>query len=230
MRMTRRELGAIATGFIITLAAIGFRRDVLGLVLSAAADEPSNGDLMVAGPLGEKAQGKADAPVTIIEYASMTCPHCAHFAVNVYPVLKSRYIDTGQVRYILREFPLDPLATAGFMLARCAGDDKYFTVVDLLFRKQQDWVVQRPLAPLLGIAEQEGFSKESFDACLANQQVLDGIEWVRQRAATRFGVDSTPTFFINGEIHRGDMTLAELEQALRSAPKNALKSTPKTGG
>ena len=217
--MTRRGLGAIAAALVATLAAIGFRRGSFGLIQHATAEAPSNADLMVAGPLGEEVQGKADAPITVIEYASMTCPHCANFAVNVYPVLKSRYIDTGQVRYILREFPLDPLATAGFMLARCAGDDKYFKVVDLLFRQQRDWAVQRPLAPLLNIAEQEGFTKASFDACLTNQKVLDGIEWVRERAATKLGVDSTPTFFVNGEIHRGEMTVAELEKALQDAPK-----------
>jgi protein-disulfide isomerase len=170
---------------------------------------------MQAGPLGEPALGSAEAPVTLIEYASMTCSHCANFAVKVFPTLKSKYIDAGKVRYILREFPLDPLAAAGFMLARCAGD-KYYEVIEALFQTQQKWAfVRDPLPQLLAIARQLGFTQQSFDECLANQKVLDGIDWVRQRAAEKFGVNSTPTFFINGTIHRGEMTLEETEKQLQ---------------
>jgi protein-disulfide isomerase len=214
MQITRRALYGVATGLGTMLVAIEFRQYAFGLIRPAAAAEPSIDELMVPGPLGEEAQGKPDAPITLIEYASMTCPHCANFAINVYPVLKSRYIDTGRVRYILREFPLDSLAAAGSMLARCAGDDKYFSVVDLLFRRQNDWVVRKPLAPLLEIVKQVGFTKESLDACLSNQKILEGINQVRERAATKFGVNSTPTFFINGKIYRGEMTAKQLEELL----------------
>src|SRR5215471_9098125 len=109
MQITRRALYGAAAGLSTVLVAIGFRNYALGPIRPAAAAEPSIDELMVPGPLGDEAQGKPDAPTTLIEYASMTCPHCANFAINVYPVLKSRYIDTGQVRYILREFPLDSL-------------------------------------------------------------------------------------------------------------------------
>src|SRR5438093_3617472 len=188
---------------------------VAGSVRPARAQAPSNEELMQPGPLGEQAQGKDDAPVTMIEYASMTCSHCANFAVKVYPALKSRYIDAGKVRYIMREFPLDPLAAAGFMLARCAGD-KYYEVTEALFQTQQRWAFARdPLPQLLAVAKQLGFTQQSFDECLANQKVLDGIDWVRQRAAEKFGVNSTPTFFINGNIHRGEMTLEETEKLLQ---------------
>ena len=156
--------------------------------------------------LPDMSMGDDKAPVTIIEYASMTCPHCAHFQETTFPELKKRYIDTGKVRYIFREFPLDQLAAAGFMLARCAGKDdknKYFALIDTLFRQQRQWAVEKPLPPLLAIAKQAGFTEQTFNACLANQQVLDGIESVRNRAVDKFRVKSTPTFFINGNVLPG---------------------------
>jgi protein-disulfide isomerase len=171
-------------------------------------------DLMAPGPLGEQSLGNANAPVTVIEYASMTCPHCAHFHETVYPEFKKTFIDTGKVRFIFREFPLDPLAAAGFMLARCGDKDKFFPMIETLFAQQKDWVVQKPLAPLLAIAKQAGFTQESFDACLANQKVLDGIEEVRTRASQKFQVTSTPTFFVNGKILRGAPTMEELTKQI----------------
>jgi protein-disulfide isomerase len=207
--ITRRKLCATALGFVAAGPGL------VGLLSPAFAQAPSNEELMQAGPLGEPALGSAEAPATLIEYASMTCSHCANFAVKVFPTLKSKYIDAGKVRYILREFPLDPLAAAGFMLARCAGD-KYYEVIEALFQTQQKWAfVRDPLPQLLAVARQLGFTQQSFDECLANQKVLDGIDWVRQRAAEKFGVNSTPTFFINGMIHRGEMTLEETEKQLQ---------------
>ena len=183
-------------------------------IAPAFAQAPSVDDLMQAGPFGDQWQGSPDAPITMIEYASVTCPHCADFAVNVYPALKARYIDTGKVRYVLREFPFDRLAAAGFMLTRCAGSDKYFDLVEVLFEKQRDWVVEQPLEPLLAIARQAGFSQQSFEQCLANQNVLDGIDWVRKRAVEKFAVDATPTFFINGTRHRGEIMREALDATL----------------
>src|ERR1700716_3896522 len=157
--ITRRKFCATALGF----AAAG--TGLAGLTLQALAQAPSNEELMQPGPLGEQALGSAEAPVTFIEYASMTCSPCANFAVNVFPTVKSRYIDTGKVRYIMREFPLDPLAAAGFMLARCSGD-KYYDVIDALFQTQQKWAfVRDPLPQLLAIAKQLGFTQQSFDEC-----------------------------------------------------------------
>ena len=175
--------------------------------------------------------GDDKAPVTVIEYASMTCPHCAHFQETTFPELKKRYIDTGKVRYIFREFPLDNLAAAAFMLARCAGKDdknKYFALIDTLFRQQRQWAVEKPIPPLLAIAKQAGFTEKTFNACLANQKVLDGIESVRMRAVDKFKVQSTPTFFINGTSTRrlddrghgqGDRPLSQgLIRAFRPLP------------
>jgi protein-disulfide isomerase len=215
--MTRREFfyGAAALGLLSAAAAAGSPGDLFGLVRPALAQAPSNEELLKPGPLGEAAQGSAEAPVTIVEYASMTCSHCAAFAVQTLPELKKRYIDTGKVRYILREFPLDPVAAAGFMLARCAGDAKYFDVIDLLFHQQAEWAfVKDPLSGLMKMGKQVGLSDDQIKECLANQKVLDGIEWVRQRGAEKFSVNSTPTFFINGKIQRGTLPIDEFAKLI----------------
>lgn len=215
--MTRRT-AVLGLGTAMTLAVLGLSTAPDGApgFSGAVAQAAGNDELMVAGPLGEKAMGSATAPVTVIEYASMTCTHCAHFANEVFPKFKEKYVDSGKVRFILREFPLDPLAAAGFMLARCAGDDKYYPMVETLFRAQRGWVTAAdPVAALQNLAKQAGFTQESFEQCLTNQPLLDGVEWVRQRGAEKFGVTSTPTFFINGKIQRGAPSVEELDALLQ---------------
>ncbi len=207
MRATRRE---VIGGAIALSAAVGF-----GLLpLPAWAQTVDMAKLLEAGPLGEEALGSPDAPVTVVEYASLTCGHCAAFHMQTFPALKEKYIDTGKVRFIMREFPLDPLAAAAFMLSRCAGDGKYFGMVDLFFEKQADWTrTDDPVAALLNLSKQAGFTQESFEACLTNQQLLDGVNAVKDRGA-QFGVDSTPTFFVNGQVVRGAKTIGEFDAIL----------------
>ena len=227
VNITRRQF-AIGTG---TLALIGAALlgglTTLGWPRPALAQDPSPAELMKAGPLGEMVLGDEKAPVTVIEYASMTCPHCAHFHATTYPEMKKRYIDTGKIRFIFREFPLDQLAAAGFMLARCSAQDvksalpgldipkvaaqRYYAMIETLFTQQKDWVVQRPLQPMLNIAKQAGFSEQSFNECLKNQAVLDGIKEVGDRGG-KLGVNSTPTFFINGKKVSGSLTIEDLEK------------------
>jgi protein-disulfide isomerase len=180
----------------------------------AGGVEVSSADLLTPGPLGDEVQGAANAPVTLIEYASMTCPHCANFHETTYPEMKKKYIDTGKIRFIFREFPLDTLAMAGSMLARCAGKEKFFPLIETLFAQQKEWVTQKPMQPLLAIARQAGFTQQSFEECLANQQVQNGIEEGRQRAVQRLNVQSTPTFFINGKLFRGTLTMQELDKEM----------------
>jgi protein-disulfide isomerase len=216
VNITRRAFcqGTALFGAAAMLASLVPNFDVVRL---AIAQTPSPADLQQPGPLGDMALGAENAPVTIIEYASMTCGHCADFHAKTYPKLKERYIDTGKVRFIFREFPLDPLAAGAFMLARCAGKDdqgRYFALVETLFHQQKQWAVQRPIEPLKAIAKQAGFSEQAFEQCLANQQVLNGIEQVRQRAAEKLGVNSTPTFFINGKIQRGAISIEDLEKQI----------------
>ena len=215
MSLTRREL--LTASAVLALGAAAVSAGVLPpfTTLAIAADtNPSPEDLAHAGPGGDIMIGSDKAPVTIIEYASMTCPHCAHFEETTLPELKKRYIDTGKVRYVMREFPLDALAAAGFMLARCAGPDKYETVVETLFAKQPDWVVQKPIEPLMAIAKQFGFTEESFNACLANQKVLDDIQAVRDHAVQKLSVNSTPTFFINGKKLIGDLSIDQMAKEI----------------
>lgn len=170
--------------------------------------------LLEPGGLPEMAIGKADAKVTIVEYASMTCPHCAHFAEATLPELKTKYIDTGKVRLILREFPFDPRAEAGFMLARCSGDN-YFPMVDVLFKQQQQWAAaENGKEAMLQIAKLAGFTQEKFEACLTDQKLLEDVRAVRDRGAKEFGVDSTPTFFINGGRYPGAMSIEEFSAIL----------------
>ena len=135
--------------------------------------------------------GSADAPNTIVEYASMTCPHCAQFQTEVFPQLKTKYIDTGKVRYMLREFPLDNLAAAAFMLARCAGDDRYYPMVDAMFSTQESWAAPGVDAKekLLQIAKQAGISKDEFDKCLADKELFGKIVQTREIANDKFQVE-----------------------------------------
>ncbi len=178
--------------------------------------DPDLAQLMAPGPLEDISLGKADAPNTIVEYASMTCPHCALFHKTVLPELQKKYFDTGQARLILREFPLDGLAVAAFMLARCAGPDRYYPMVGALFETQQTWAVPGAdgKEKLLLIAKQAGFSKEKFDQCLADKELFSKIVDTRTRGHEKFGVDSTPSFFVNGKRLTGEHTLQDFETAL----------------
>jgi len=184
--------------------------------LPALAQNVSPADLAEPGPLGDVFLGPPDAKVTIVEYASMTCPHCAAFHRDTWPELKKRYVDTGKVRFALREFPLDPLATAGFMLARCDGESKYYPIVDLLFSQQRAWAyAERPLDALRQMMKQAGFSQEKFDSCLKDQKLYDAVNAVKARGESVFKVDSTPTFFINGQRHSGNLTIDEIEKVIK---------------
>lgn len=186
---------------------------------AAAALPESSGSVDMArllqpGQLPDMAIGKADAPVTIVEYASMTCPHCAHFHATTLPAIKQKYLDSGKARLILREFPFDPRAEAGFMLARCSKE-KYFPMVDVLFEQQQTWAAAEDArAALLQISKLAGFSQASFEACLTDQKLLDQIRSVRERASGDFTVDSTPTFFINGKVYKGAMTVEQMSAVI----------------
>jgi protein-disulfide isomerase len=167
--------------------------------------------LMEPGKLKDIFIGDPSAKVTIVEYASMTCPHCANFHEKTLPAIKEKYIDTGKARLVLREFPFDPRAAAAFMLARCAGDDKYYAMVGTLFAQQNGWShVEDAKAALLQLSKLAGFTQESFDACLTNQQLLNDVNDARERGAKDFGVESTPTFFINGKKYPGALTVEQM--------------------
>lgn len=181
----------------------------------AAVAQTADDELLVAGPLGEITLGDPSAPVTVIEYASMTCSHCAHFHETTFTPFKEKYIDTGKVHFIFREFPLDPLATAAFMLARCVPEDRYMQLIDILFRQQRNWAFSDdPSSALLNIVKQAGFTQETFNTCLTNQEILDGVNWVKNRGAEEFEVSATPTFFINGNKKSGALSLETLDEEI----------------
>ncbi len=243
------------TLFRSLLAAALLAAGAVSLRPEPAEAQVNVGELMAPGALPDRFHGDPKAPVSIVEYASMTCPHCADFHINSFPALKQRYIDSGKVYYVLREFPLDDLAKAAFMLARCvAGDqmalkreptgeegdkpanpppdpktetplmpqneqqanERYYALVDMLFRQQKVWAyAKEPAKALFDIAKQAGFTQQSFEACLSDQPLLDAIEEIKDRGAQKFNVTSTPTFFINGKVVRGTIPASKLDETLQ---------------
>ncbi len=164
---------------------------------------------------GDMALGSKDAPVTIIEYASMTCPHCANFHMGPFKELKSKYIDTGKVRMIFREFPFDPLALQASMLARCAGEKRFFGMLDVLFKSQSKWAKSsNPQMELAKIARLGGFTEARFNACMSSQELADMILQSRLKGNKEFGVDSTPSFIVNGVKTSGNMTIGRWDELL----------------
>ena len=199
--------------------------------LAGFASPPLIGDAMaqsataalVAKPvsLPDMALGPAKAPVTIVEYASMSCPHCAAFDENVFPMLKSKYIDSGKVRFVFREFPIDIKAAAASMLARCVASDdaaKFFETIDLLF-KQPDLLMEQTKDTLMLIGQQAGMSEQAVETCGKDQALLDKITADRKFAFEVLKVDATPTFFINGEKLKGAMSFEEPDAKIRSLLK-----------
>jgi protein-disulfide isomerase len=172
-------------------------------------------ELLKQGPLPELVIGNPEAPVTIVEYASMTCSHCATFHNKVLPELKEKYIDTGKVRLVFREFPLDERAALASMLARCAGGDKALPLISMLFAKQEEWATAKEdfLPKLFKIGQQVGFTKQAFDQCRQNEKLIKDIIAIRDRGHNSFGVNQTPSFFVNGKRLEG-ASLEDFEKAL----------------
>ncbi len=201
-------------GFRLTLAGVGIAA-TLSLPLAGRASAQSAVAAAVTKPvsLPDIAIGSAKAPVTITEYASMSCPHCAAFGENVFPMLRTRYIDTGKVRFVFREFPLDITAAASSMLARCIGKDdpeKYLAVVETLF-KQLDRLMAQTKDTLKFVGKLNGMSEQEVETCERDQALLDKLAADQRFAFETLKVNSTPTFFVNGTRHTGAMSFEELE-------------------
>jgi protein-disulfide isomerase len=161
--------------------------------------------------------GNSDAPITIVEYASLTCPHCAHFANDVLPELKKKWIDTGKARLVLRDYPLDEPALRAAMIARCAPPDRFYAYVDTLFAAQEKWVMARDYREALArLVKLGGMSKDEFDNCLKDTALENKIVEGRLAASKELDVNSTPTFFINGTKFTGAPTVEEFDKALSS--------------
>lgn len=213
MSITRRQLNAILATTALAVAA------PLGLVEAARAQEIDPADLAKPAPLGDVVLGADNAPVTLIEYASMSCGHCAEFHKTTYPKLKAEYIDTDKVRFIFREYPLNLQAAAASMLARCAGKDdpvKYHDMAGLLFSTQDEWVARDTAAQLRRIASQRGMDDDSFNTCIGNQSMVDGLQAGMAHASIKLRVDSTPTFFINGTRLKGALPVEEFRKVIEA--------------
>lgn len=192
------------------------------VVFALLVAAPASAEEEVAWAKGDMAIGDPNAPVTVIEYASMTCPHCAHFHAETMDAFKEKYVDTGKVRLIFREFPFDALALRASMLARCAGPERYFPMIDLLFEQQRQWAgAKDPMAELRRIGRLAGVSPEKFEACMKSEALQNAIVQSRLEGQQEHEIDSTPTFLIDGEKHEGALTLAQLDEILaKKLPKS----------
>jgi protein-disulfide isomerase len=187
--------------------------------VSCSAGEPA-APQPAAAPAAEEtlpdmALGKADAPVTIVEYSSLSCPHCAHFHRDVLPQLKTQYVDTGKVRYVEREFPLNNSAFAGSVLARCVDPSRFFAFNDMLFSRQDEWAFKEDaIVPLRQYAKQAGLTDAEFDKCIDDEALQRKVVAVRDKGEKE-GVKGTPTFFINGKVYKGAPTLEAMAEAIK---------------
>jgi protein-disulfide isomerase len=218
----RRLPVLLIAGGCLALAAVlvtVFKVDVVGALQNKSVEAPSNvaqATAPVQAAEGERFIGKVDAPIVIIEYASLTCPHCAAFHTEILPQVKVQYIDTGKARLVFRDFPLDQVAVRGSMLARCAPPDRYFAFLDAMFRNQSAWAFAKdPMAGLLRIAKLGGLSQEQFDQCMADKTLEEAVLEERLTGARDFNVNATPTLIVNGKKTENPRSFEEFDRVLK---------------
>lgn len=186
---------------------------VAAFVLAAAAARAQPAPL---DAVTDMVIGSADAPITIIEYASMTCPHCARFHAETLPALTRDYLDTGKARLVFRDFPLDGLALVAAKLARCAGEERYFAFIDVLFRQQITWArAGDPIDALGRIVRLGGLGPERFTACIDDDDLSRGILEQRTLAQSQYDIRATPTFVIDGQVYSGALTAEQFDDILQ---------------
>jgi protein-disulfide isomerase len=226
--MRSRNSWLLVAAVIVVVAAIaGFgwwqtRPTVIDAATVAAAQPDATTSSAAQAAADDRVLGKPDAPITMIEYASLTCPHCAAFDRETLPKLKEKWIDTGKAKLVYRNFPFDKPALQAAMIAACAPSDRYFNFIDVLFQQQQQWATaQDPVAALTRIAKLGGLSDAQVQSCLADKDLENKIVAGRLTAEKELGVSSTPTFFINGRKLVGAQELGKFEEALQqAAPKS----------
>lgn len=190
-------------------------RRTVGAMVAGGAFSVLAGRRVLAGTYGERALGPADAAVTVIEYASLTCPHCAAFHHETFGKLREAYIDTGKIRFVFRDFPLDGVALRAAALAHCGGDARYFGFLDVLFQTQSTWAqAADPVAALTKIGRLGGLDEPAIKACFEDGDLIDAIVGSYQRGQDEFGIESTPTLVINGEVFKGERTFENLSKVL----------------
>jgi len=172
-------------------------------------------------PLPDMILGDPNAPIEIIEYSSMTCPHCAAFHVNTLPELKAQYLDTGRAKLVFREFPLDRVALGVSVIARCMGEERFFDFIDVMFRTQEQWSrSEDPIGEIKKIVRMGGQDPDMVDACLEDQALIDGILAIRLAGDEEYDISSTPTFIVNGENTAGNMSFEKFDELLRDLEGN----------
>lgn len=172
--------------------------------------KPTIADIMTPSPLPEMSFGNANAPVTIVQYASMTCPHCRRFHAETFPDLKRTYIDTGKVRYILREFPIGKASGMATIALRCASPDKYLALYGKFMEQQPNWVAQDvKVDAIFTVAQQVGMTRPQFDACRENHSMIESLKWVKERGR-KLGIIGTPNFFVGGKLVKSVLTMDEI--------------------
>ena len=220
MSFTRRNLtAALAITALVAAAAVS----PPGFIRSAAAQDVSPVDLAKPVPLGDVVLGSANAPVTIVEYASLSCGHCAAFHSDTFPKIKAEYIDTNKVRFIFREYPLNLQAAAASMLVRCLGKgdpNRFHEAAGVLFAAQDEWATRDTAVRLRRIATQAGMDDNAFTACLANQATVDALQLGMEHASGKLKVDSTPTFFINSTRLKGAYPIEEFRKVIEANLKS----------
>jgi protein-disulfide isomerase len=206
--------GAVQTVGVSAPAKVGFNpfstdpetivggRDVIA--------NPTVADVMLIGGLPEMSFGRADAPVTLIKYASLTCPYCRKFMADTYPTFKREYVDTGKVRFIIREFPIGKASGTATVALRCAPADKYLALYEKFLTQQAAWVSQEVRLDAIGkVASQVGITGEQLDGCLKNQALVSQLNWVKERGR-KLGVIGTPNFFLNGRLIKSVIGMPEI--------------------
>ena len=196
------------TSFVLSIFSV--------LLLTFSGSLPVWGEIAdTLDAMQEKVLGSSDAPVTVIEYASLTCPHCGHFHNGILPDIKKEFVDSGKVRFIYRDFPLDHFALRAAMLARCNSHRDYFAFLDVLYKDQQRWITaQDPLVALLRLARLAGINGEDFKQCVGNKGLEDAILQQRLQAAKKYRLQATPSFIINEELYTGELTFDGIKSAI----------------
>ena len=187
---------------------------------------PTLADVRATGRIPDFSIGRADAPVTVIKYASLTCPYCRQFHKTVFPQLKRSLVDTGKVRFIIREFPIGRTSGNATIALRCAKPDKYLTLYGKFLDQQAKWVSQEvDLDRIYQVAQQVGMKRSEFDACLKNQGMIKDLQWVKDRGR-KLGVIGTPNFFIQNTLYKKQLTMLEIRQAVDNALKAPASPSP----
>jgi protein-disulfide isomerase len=210
--------GIVAVAAIVVGVYLGTRPPEPGPTPVAVASAPDKSALEAIQPT-DHVLGDPKAPITVIEYASLTCSHCAHFHTQILPEIKKKWIDTGKVKLIYRDFPLDQVAAKAAQIAECAGNERYFGVIDLIFRGQPQWATASdPLAELAKPLRIAGMGENEIKACLANEAMSNAVI-NDYRGGETLGVNSTPTLFINGQLYRGSRSVEELDSVFSKLAK-----------